>query len=172
MGHNRISWAAVAGGCKKARDFPFAWKGSSLPGSSLWQLCSSSRSLLRNSQGCMCVKTPCRTSGCPVEFPWLDTDGKVALSIHTVPSREGQDPGSHCCNAGVAGQLLKPCEISHKTHQALQCLLLIIAACVPCGISTYWCGKLEHGGKGEEAETLRLRHIMFPLDSCPHVPVS
>lgn len=48
-----------------------------------------------------------------------------------------------------------------RHHSAL---LPTIAARVPCGIHTSWCGKLEHGAKGEEAETLGLRHIMLTLD--------
>lgn len=49
---------------------------------------------------------------------------------------------------------------------------LLVAAHVPCGVNTYLGGKLEHGGKGEEAEILGLRHIMLTLDMCPHVCVS
>lgn len=53
------------------------------------------------------VKTPCRTSGCPAEFLWPDTDGRGATYVHTEPSKPGWDLSGHYCNAGGAGQLLK-----------------------------------------------------------------
>lgn len=54
----------------------------------------------------VCVKSPCRTSGCPAEFLWPDMDGTGATYVHTaLPARVG--PSGHYCNAGEAGQLLK-----------------------------------------------------------------
>lgn len=51
-------------------------------------------------------------------------------------------------------------------------LLPTIAARVPCVLALTGVGNWSTGGKGEEAEILGLRHIMFPLDMCPHVLVS
>lgn len=33
----------------------------------------------------MCVKTPCRTAGCPAELIWPDMDGTNTMYVHTAP---------------------------------------------------------------------------------------
>lgn len=40
----------------------------------------------------VCVKSPCRTSGCPAELLWPDMDGTGATYVHTVP-QEREGPG-------------------------------------------------------------------------------
>lgn len=37
----------------------------------------------------VCVKSPCRTSGCPAELLWPDMDGTGAMYVHTVPPSKG-----------------------------------------------------------------------------------
>lgn len=41
----------------------------------------------------VCVKTPCRTSGCPAEFLWPDMDGTGAMYVHAVPLQARAGPG-------------------------------------------------------------------------------
>lgn len=41
----------------------------------------------------VCVKTPCRTSGCPAEFLWPDMDGAGAMYVHAVPLQARAGPG-------------------------------------------------------------------------------
>lgn len=163
MGHNRISWTAVAGGCKKTRHSLFAWKGSTLPGTSSWQLCSSSRSSLRSGQGCTCVDSLQNiqlSHGAPLA-------GRTRCALR---ARVGPGWSLLQCWCGWAASKSHE-ELVLKLTRHYSALLPTVAARVPGGI-THCCGKLEHGGNGEEAEALGLRHIVFPLDMCPHVPVS
>lgn len=68
----------------------------------------------------MCMKTPCRTAGCPAELIWPDMDGTNAMYVCAAPLQaEGWSwvVGMAMLVGLVSFQ--KPCEISCKTHWAL-----------------------------------------------------
>lgn len=92
VGHHRMSWAAVAGGYTK-ETFSFCLEGFQFAWDFLVAVVLITQKLTEEWPGLhVCVKSPCRTSGCPAEFLWPDMDGTGATYVHTVPSQQGWDP--------------------------------------------------------------------------------
>lgn len=107
----------------------------------------------------VCVKTPCRTIGCPAELIWPDMDGTSAMYVHAVWLLLQ-------CWWGWSASV----KLVAKLTGYYVALLLTVVVRVPCGVNIYLCGKFEHRKTGEKVETLGLRHIMSVLARCQHVP--
>lgn len=103
----------------------------------------------------LCVKTPCRTAGCPAELIWPDMEGTNTTYVRA-ESRQ--------VRVG-AGWLLPRCwwgwsaSERHVVKSAVKlaglyvALLLAVEVHVQYGVSKYLCGQFEHGKEGENLET-------------------
>lgn len=69
----------------------------------------------------VCVKTPCRTAGCPAELVWPDMDGKNAVYVCAVLPGMGLEPDGCCGSAREADRLLKDVSNSLQCCRALCC---------------------------------------------------
>lgn len=117
----------------------------------------------------VCVKTPCRTAGCPAELLWPDMDGTHIRCVSAAPRQtEGCSSGGCNCSADGAGQLLEAVLVTLVMKLSGHFTARSTAG---RGVgSIYSCGNAELGKRGKKVETLGIGHIMSILALCPCVP--